>query len=336
MKDKAIFIKEFEKILKNNQSFVLFGHQNPDGDAVGSVLAMYLFLKKIKKDVTAIVPDNFPDFLSWMTDADKIKVYINERKEIKKQIENAEVIICLDFNRFDRVGEMADLLYASKAKKILIDHHLQSEKGFDYSYSYLNTSSTAQLVYEILSATQEEIIDKAIAESIYVGIMTDTGSFNHSCDYPETFKIVGELIAKGVKASVMHDNVFNNYSYHRMQMLGYALENTKLIAEGRASYIYLSREVQKKYHNKKGDTEGFVNYPLAINEVQISALFIEKKDQIKISLRSKGNYSVNKIAKEYFEGGGHKNASGGKNLDTIENTIKKYEEAVVKLLENNK
>jgi phosphoesterase RecJ-like protein len=335
MKDKAIFIKDFKKTLKDKQSFVLFGHQNPDGDAVGSVLAMYRFLKKLNKDVTAVVPDVFPDFLSWMKDADKIKVYNKEKQDVKELTEKAEVIICLDFNRLDRLGEMEDFIRKSKADKILIDHHLQSEKCFDFYYSYRNTSSTAQLVYEILSATHEEIIDKAIAESIYVGIMTDTGSFNHNCDYPDTFQVIGKLIEKGVKGSAMHNNVYNNYSYHRMQMLGYALENTKLIADGKAAYIYLSKEIQKKYKNKKGDTEGFVNYPLAIDAVKISALFIEKNDQIKISLRSKNNFSVNNIAKEYFEGGGHKNASGGKSSDNIENTIKKYEKAVIELLENN-
>ncbi len=335
MKDKAIFIKDFNKLLKNNQSFVLFGHQNPDGDAVGSVLAMYRFLKKLKKDVTAVVPDIFPEFLSWMKDADQIKVYNKEKQHVTNAIENAEVIICMDFNHLNRVGEMEEIIRATKAKKVLIDHHLQSEKCFDFTYSYRNTSSTAQLVYEILAATKEENIDKAIAEAIYVGIMTDTGSFNHSCDYPETFQIVGKLIEKGVKGSKIHNNVYNNYSHHRMQMLGYALENTKLIANGQAAYIYLSKEVQKKYKNKKGDTEGFVNYPLAIDAVKISALFIERSDQIKISLRSKDNYSVNKIAKEYFEGGGHKNASGGKNFDNIENTIEKYEKAVIKLLEDS-
>ncbi len=333
MKEKGTFYKEFKTLLAQHKKIVLLSHQNPDGDAVGSVLAMYALLKALKKDVQMILPDNPPAFLQWIKNADKIGIYQQQKDKAIQIIEKAEIIICLDFNNLERLGEMKATVRKATAKKVLIDHHLYPERSFDLKYRYRNTSSTAELVFEIINAIHPELMNKTIAEAAYLGIMTDTGSFNHNANYPQTFIAVSKIMEYGINPAQIFDKVYNNYSYKRLKMLGYALETTTLLAEGKAAYIYLSQEVLKKFNNKKGDTEGFVNYPLAIQGVLISAIFIEKPNEIKISLRSKGSIPANIIASEYFQGGGHRNAAGGKNNDTIENTIKKYEKAVTEIFE---
>jgi phosphoesterase RecJ-like protein len=335
MKDKIDFYDKFKTLIANNKRILLLSHQNPDGDAIGSVLAMYALLKAMKKEVQMILPDNPPAFLQWIKNADKIIIFQQQKDKAIQVIEKAEIIICLDFNSLDRLGEMGKAVRETAATKVLIDHHLYPERSFDLKYSYRKTSSTAELVFEIIISSYPEFMNKTIAEAIYLGIMTDTGSFNHNANNPQTFTAVSKIMEYGINPSQIFDKVYNNYSYQRLKMLGYALENTVLIADGKAAYIYLTQETLKKYQNKKGDTEGFVNYPLAIQGVLISAIFIEKADEIKISLRSKGNIPVNIIASKHFQGGGHKNAAGGRNLDTIDNTIKKYEKAVKEILEKH-
>ncbi|HDQ16147.1 MAG TPA: bifunctional oligoribonuclease/PAP phosphatase NrnA [Bacteroidetes bacterium] len=335
MKDKINFYDKFKTLIANHKKILLLSHQNPDGDAIGSVLAMYALLKAMKKEVQMILPDNPPDFLQWIKNADKIIIYHQKKEKALQKIEQSEIIICLDFNALDRLGEMGKAVRKAAAKKVLIDHHLYPEHSFDLKYSYRNTSSTAELVFDIINNSYPDSINKTIAEAVYLGIMTDTGSFNHNANNPETFTAVSKIMEYGINPSLIFDKVYNNYSYQRLKMLGYALENTVLLADGKAAYIYLSQETLKKYMSKKGDTEGFVNYPLAIQGVLISAIFIEKPNEIKISLRSKWSIPANIIASEYFQGGGHRNAAGGKNCDTIENTIKKYEKAVKEIFEKH-
>ncbi|PKP36523.1 MAG: DHH family phosphoesterase [Bacteroidetes bacterium HGW-Bacteroidetes-15] len=332
MKDK--FIKDFSKLLDIKKNFVILSHQNPDGDAVGSIMALKYFLLQENKSVTGILPDSFPDFLSWLDEDKSIYIYNKNKKQAIELINQAEVIICADFNRLDRIGGMQQAAENSKAIKVLIDHHLRINDNFDIAYSDIRTSSTAELIYNIISSIRgKSSFDKKIAQAIYVGIMTDTGSFNYQCFNSQTFNIVADLMSYGIDGDYIFDKVYYNYSENRMKLLGYALENIQTIHNSKASYIILNKDILKKYSHKKGDTEGFVNYPLAIANLVVSVIFIESAHEIKISFRSKGDIPVNEFARDYFNGGGHKNAAGGKSFDDLETTIINFEKYVKIFLE---
>ncbi len=307
-------VQEFKNILDSSKSIVLTTHHNPDGDAVGSILGLFHALKSKGYPVIAVTPNGFPEFLTWMPGTDKVIKYSDQKIIAVESILNADTIICLDFNGFKRTEEMGEYLLQSRGRKILIDHHPNPENQFDIQFSFTEVSSTCELVYEVLSnAFSNDIVSTDCAICLFVGIMTDTGSFSYACSRGRTFKVAGELISKGVDVEMIQGLVYNNFSAERMRLMGFSLnEKMKIFPEFKAAYISLTKEELKRFKNKMGDTEGFVNLPLAIKGIVFSVLFVEHDSFVKVSLRSRGTFPVNEVSQKHFNGGGHTNAAGGK------------------------
>ncbi len=321
-------IESFAALLKAPRNILIITHYNPDGDAIGSLMGLYHYFKKKGYDVSAMVPNEFPDFLRWIKDTNQIIVYKHKENFAKNLIQNADIIICADFNDFKRLKSIGPELEISKAVKILIDHHPEPDNAYLHKIHDTSVSSTAELVYRIIEASGDtSIIDPAIAECIYTGIMTDTGCFNFNSSNPETFRIVADLLTTGFNKDKVFNEVYNNFSEHRMKLLGHCLsEKMIVLPELHTAYICLSREDMEKHHFKTGDSEGFVNFPFSIKGVNITALFTEKKDHVRISMRSRGGFSINTICEKYFEGGGHKNAAGGESNLSLKEAIRKFEQ----------
>lgn len=317
-------------LLDVSKSIVLTTHHNPDGDAIGSVLGLSHALKTVGVESIVVTPNGFPDFLSWLPGIESVVRYSQQKDLATDIVSKADLIFCLDFNGFRRTENMEALLNNSSAKKILIDHHPDPESKFDYSFSFTEVSSTAELVYEFMSALYgEESINRSAAECLYVGMMTDTGSFSYACSRKRTFAIAGELVEKGVEVEKMQSLVYNNFSFTRMQLLGYCLaQKMKVFPEHKAAYIWLSKDELSKFSHQAGDTEGFVNYPLSIKGIVFSVLFTENDGFIKVSLRSRGAFPVNEFSKKYYNGGGHTNAAGGKVYVSMDQAIQQFEECV--------
>ena len=323
MLDLAKYTKELSKHFKAADNILLICHVNPDGDAIGSQLALYHYLKSTGKNVVMISPNYLQEFLKWMKGVEEINIFKKEHSKCKAIIDISDLIIMLDFNQPNRLGETEEYVMASKARKVVIDHHLNSADFTDLLISDSTKCSTAELLHQIITILNNGIfMNLAYAEAIYVGIVTDTGNFNHGSFNGLTFRTIADLLDAGIERNRIFNLVFNNFSADRMRLQGFALnERMKIIEEYGAAYIYLTREDLKKYNYRKGDTEGFVNLPLSISGIDFSALFVEKDGFIKLSFRSKGSFSVSEFAEKYFGGGGHLNASGGDYFDTLDNTL---------------
>jgi len=318
--------------LKNDLATVkkvaIIPHRNPDGDAMGSTLGLYFFLKKLNIEATVIAPNDFPDFLSWLPDADKTVVFENLPEKASTLLDEAELIFTLDFNAFHRTGDlMAQKLATLKQPFVMIDHHELPDPYAKYMYSDTKMSSTCEMVYHfITNLGYNNLIDLNVATCIYTGIVTDTGSFRFPNTTSTTHRVVADLVDRGVKNDFIYSNLYNNSTYSRLQLLGKALQNMVILPQFQASYITLTQDELNKFNFIKGDTEGIVNYGLSLKDINLTAIFIENKQEgiIKISFRSQGNVDVNDFARKHFNGGGHINAAGGKSVDTMENTIKKF------------
>lgn len=325
--------ENLSNLLKTNPTIALVSHTNPDGDALGSTLALYQVLKNLGHNVTAIVPNGYPSFLEWMPYINDVVIAESKQKLTEKVIKDAEIIICLDFNAFHRVERLENYLTKSKAVKVLIDHHLEPASYFDISISDVSASSTSELVYNLIEDFGYEAhIDQGVAECLYVGIMTDTGSFSYSCNHERTYIITSRLIAKGVDPQRVHNLVYDTFSENRLRLLGHLLRNKMVVVpKFKTAYISLSLADQKKYNYQIGDSEGIVNYALSIEGIRLAAFFTEKKDKVRISFRSKGDFSVNELARTYFDGGGHKNAAGGNSYTTLIKTKRYFESLLPQL-----
>lgn len=318
------------QLISTSNNILIISHHNPDGDAVGSAMALFHALKKENHSIAVILPNAFPDYLSWIQQSGEILLFEKEdQNQIEERFEGAELIFCVDFNTPSRTGKMESSLRKVKGKTILIDHHPEPDKAFfDYCFSDISASSTAELIYNFLvRAGLKENIDKAAAESLYAGIITDTGSFSFSCNNSETYRIMAELIAKGVHAEKLHRLIYDNFSEERLRMLGYAFHEKMLVLqEYKTAIIAFNKNELSRFNHKPGDTEGIVNYPLSIKDVLISIMITERGDHLRLSFRSKGDFAVNQIAKQYFEGGGHRNAAGGNSYLDMEETIQKIKD----------
>lgn len=322
-----IFSEESLKKLSNSlnnsdQKILILGHKSPDGDAVGSCLALKHYLNILGYDAKVILPDAFPSFLNWMKGKEEILIFEKEWKTCIDLIYNAKLIFTLDFNDQSRVGEkMGHYLSKSPAKKIMIDHH-QDPKDYAYiTYSDVQSCSTAQLIYELIEANNDlDKINEDIASCIYTGIIMDSGSFRFSSTTPKTHRIAGELIEKGLNQTEIHQRVYDVNTTDRLKLLGYALnEKLEINNEVGVALISLTTEEMNRYNTKKGYTEGFVNYALSVEGIKIAVFIKEDTNLVKISFRSKGDIPVNKFARTFFEGGGHINAAGGKsNLSVLD------------------
>ena len=300
-------------ILQANQ-VVITSHRSPDGDAVGSSLALHQLLLKLGLKSTVIVPDAFPSFLHWMNGSEHILQYDRDTDEANANIDRADVIFALDYNRLARVAEMGNKLKKVPAIKAMIDHHIDPDTSFDFLLSDTKASSTAELVYRFAQQMDWlSHLDQSIAEALYAGIMTDTGSFKFSSTSPETHRIAAHLMELGMVPDKVHSAIFDINSLERLQLIGYALSKKLIVDQDRGvSIIPLSLSEKNRFHYKKGDTEGLVNYGLSVLGTRMAVFLSEELDLTKFSFRSKGDFDVNAIAREYFNGGGHKNAAGGR------------------------
>jgi len=321
--DLSKYTKELSKLFSSSENILIICHINPDGDAVGAQLALYHYFKAKGKNVSLLAPNYLQEFLKWLDGADQINIFIKDRKKSRMLIDKADLIVMLDFNHPGRLGEAEDSVTASKAKKVVIDHHLDPENFADLIISDPGKCSTSELVHELICEIDgEEFMNRSYAEALYVGIITDTGNFEHGAYSSRTFRIVADLLDSGIVKEKIINLIYNNFSSDRIRLQGFALnQRMVVIPEFKTAYIYLSKDDLKEYNHVKGDTEGFVNMPLSIKGINFSALFIEKDNFIKLSFRSKGQFPSNEFASLYFSGGGHLNASGGEYTDTLVNTI---------------
>ena len=320
-------ISAVKELLSSKKKILITSHSNPDGDALGSGLAMMHFLNQFDQEVNFMVPNFFPDFLSWMPGQENILIFEKERKRCNNLIESADILFSLDYNTPSRLGEAGEAFKNASGIKILIDHHIDPDvEEYDHVLSTVDTTSTSELVYDFIEQLDLSKLNLKIAECLYTGIMTDTGSFSFACNYEKTFRIVAELYKLGLDGVNINRLVYNTYSESRLRLLGYALsEKLVVFQEYATAYFSLTKEELDKYNYKVGDTEGLVNYALSIKGIKLAALFTEKNKKIRISFRSVGDFSVNKLAREHYEGGGHKNAAGGDSFVSMEETLKQFE-----------
>ncbi len=330
MKSKSRVIKEIDRIKKllneNCKNIAIITHVNPDGDAVGSCIALSRVLSAMGHKPGIITPNVYPDFLKWMPDNDKVIIFSNAQKTARQLIGNADIIFFIDFNELSRIKSINELVEKSSALKVLIDHHPTENFITDVVYFDILTSSTAELIFDFIQELGfEELIDVESATCIFAGIMTDTGCFSYNSSVPHTYRVVASLLEVGIDKDMIYYNVYDNFSADRMRLLGYALNNKmEIFQEYHTAVISLTREEQKRYNFHPGDSEGFVNYPLSIKNIRFSVLCIEKDDHVKISFRSKGLFAVNKFAELHFNGGGHLNASGGEYRGTMDAVLNEF------------
>lgn len=320
-------ITSIKALLSIKKNIVIVPHKNPDGDAIGSTLGLYHFLLKYNHNVQVIVPNDYPSFLKWMPGESSILKHDTDTENCDILINKADVIFTLDFNAFHRTGNMETVLAQSNVLKIMIDHHQEPDNYATYTFSDVTMSSTCEMVYHFIDMLGEtNSIDKNIATCLYVGIMTDTGSFRFRSTTSTTHRIIAKLIDQGADNNTIHNNVYDTNSYNRLQLLGCALSNLKIVPESRTAYITLSQKELNAFDYKKGDTEGVVNYALSLDNIIFAAIFIEDKKEgiIKISLRSKGAFSVNAFSRAHFNGGGHNNAAGGRSELSLKKTVEKF------------
>jgi len=332
-------INQLDQFLANAKTIVITAHKSPDGDSIGCSLGLYHYLKKLNKNVVVCHPDKAPSFLLWMEGANDILTLENNTDEVKSLIANADLIFCLDYNHPSRTGRMEELLVGAKGKKVIVDHHRDPDIIFaDLLFSDISICSTAQMIYELIEARDDlRTIDAQIGTPLYTGIVTDTGSFRFSSVKPKTHEIVADLLRRGVKNAEVHENLFDSNSLNKLRMVSYALlEKLVILDEYKVAYVWLTQEEEKRFDIVKGDTEGLVNQILAIDGIKMSGFFKESEQIIKISFRSKGEIPVNTFCKEYFEGGGHLNAAGGKHVGNINDAIKKFVTKLPKFVQDNK
>ncbi len=324
----TVEIKEIKSLLSSPKNIVIVPHKNPDGDAVGASLAMYHYLTIKGHKATVVSPNDYPNFLKWLPASRSAYKFDMQNRQSKNAIDEASIIFLLDFNALHRVGsDMKNTLEVFTGTFIMIDHHQEPNTSAKYLYSDTSISSTCQMIYHFLEKLDDvDSINAAIATCLYTGIMTDTGSFRFPSTTSTTHRIIADLIEKGANNAKIHNNVYDSNTFGRMQLLGRALSNMVVIDKLKTAYIALSQQDLDEFMYQKGDTEGVVNYALALDGIIFAAIFIEDVDQkiIKISFRSKGNFSVNKFSRAHFDGGGHDNAAGGKTQISLDATISKF------------
>lgn len=322
-----------KQIVGNGNRFVVLAHKNPDGDAVGSTLALCHYLRSAGKEAVVVLPNAFPVFLSWMPAADEVLFYENDKERCDAAIEAADALFCLDFNVLSRTGDVCRPLESSSAKKVLIDHHPQPSEEFDVYISHPEACSTCELVFRVITALGGvEALTFEMAQCIYTGMMTDTGAFAYASTRKDVYLIIAELLGKGVDKDWIYRKVFYNFSVTRMRLWGYAMyDKLKVYNKYNAALITLSHSELMRFYASKGDTEGLVNQPLQIKGLRFSCFLREEQPgKINVSLRSVDDFPCNAVAAEFFNGGGHKNASGGEVYGTMEMAVERFRQALQK------
>lgn len=319
-------LTQLKALLVQKRKIVLLAHKNPDGDAIGSTLALSSVLKKQGHDVQIIVPNDFPKFLKWLPNAKKVFNADFNIKGAEIAISKAQILFLLDFNEVSRIDQLASFVEKSAAKKVLIDHH-QQPGDFDFVYSDTAMPATCEMVYHFIKQMNwEEFLDKEIAISLYAGMLTDTGNFKYPSVKASTLATASELIKLGAEPHKIYDALFDNNSISKFKLLSVFLNNIKVLPEYRTAIFYLTKEELLNNGYEKGDTDGFVNYGLSLNNIVFSVFMAEdtQRDFVKISFRSKGDFDTSEFSRNHFSGGGHINASGGKSDISIQDTIKEF------------
>lgn len=308
---------------------VITTHHKPDGDAMGSSLGLYLFLKKYLK-VQVITPTDYTKDLNWLPGNNDVLIYEGNEAKANDITQKADLIFCLDFNRLSRINEYGEIVRNSKGQKVLIDHHLEPENFEEFTYWDNHASSTCELVYQwIKNHFGADAVDQNMATCLYLGMMTDTGNFRHVNTTATTHRVAADLIDAGVEHTKISERMFDTFTPSRSKLFGYCLyEKMELLPELRTALIYLNSEELQRFDVVTGDTEGIVNLGLGIENVVLSVLIIDRSVRVKMSFRSKGDFAVNEYAEKYFSGGGHKNAAGGQSESTLEETVQKFKDTI--------
>lgn len=321
-------IEGVKQLLASPKKIAIIPHRNPDGDAMGSTLGLYHYLKLKGHEPTVITPNEFPDFLAWLPSSNTVKVFEKDTETSNKILNEAELIFTLDFNVLSRTGDqMEAALKKLQVPFIMIDHHQKPGDYAVYAFSDTSYGSTCEMIYHFINGLGDgDLIDKTIGTCLYTGIVTDSGSFRYPSTTGTTHRVAAEFIDKGIDNTAIHSLLFDNHSHNRVLILARALQNMKVLPAYKTSYTTLSQEELNSFGHTKGDTEGIVNYGLSMKDIEFTAMFTENKDEgiIKISFRSKGDFDVNQYAREHFSGGGHINAAGGKSTESLEATIQKF------------
>lgn len=330
---KEDLVNKVKREIDDAQKIVMVTHVGPDGDALGASLGLWHFLMTVGKEAKVIVPSAPPDFLMWLPGAEQMIIYVQQPEEAERIVNEADLIFALDFNTPSRLALLADIVVASTAHKIMIDHHLNPDKTFAHVIiSHPEISSTSELIFRLICRMGHfSDINRACAEVIYTGMMTDTGSFTYNSNHKEIYSIIYELIKIGIDKDLIYRKVYDTFSEHRMRLQGYCIyQKMKIYPEYRTALITLTRREMEEFNYVNGDAEGFVNIPLSIKNISFSVFMREDPDKIKISLRSQGTFPTNKFSKEIFGGGGHLNASGGESYTTMDEAIRRFEEGLSK------
>ena len=309
-------VAKWDQALAQSSHIVVATHINPDGDAVGAMIGLGSFLRQQGYRVTCICPSPYPGFLAFLDKEKQVLVYSHQKEEVIRAVDKADMIVAVDVSGLSRMEEMGEFLLRIRAIKVLMDHHIDPVvEDFDLVFSTPQVSSTCELIFRVLNSWKPDaVFTRDQATAFLTGIITDTNQFANSV-FTETFHVASLLHGWGADSETIHSAVFQHFTLNRMRLMGHALSNIKMLPQFGAAYIVLTRDVLESCDYRKGDTEGFVNIPLAIKGISISALFLQREDHIKVSLRSKGAIAVNGIAKQFFQGGGHYNASAGKMED---------------------
>ena len=329
-------LKSIKKIFSEKKNIILIPHSSPDADALGSCLALYHFFED-ENDVSIISPNEYTEILNFLPGSEHIIVYENNLEKAENLFKNVDVIFTLDFNSLGRARNLSSLISSSSAKIIMIDHHENPDTYANVMISDSNMSSTCEMVYDFICAVDNKKINNNIATCLYTGIVADTGSFRFPSTTSKTLKVGSELINYGVNITEIFEKLHNNFQFKRLKLLGSSISNFKKIDGLPVLYTSISEKDQIENDFKKGDSEGFVNFGLSVKGILCSVLFIEKKDEgiIKISFRSKGDFKVNIFATKYFNGGGHKHASGGISKLSLIETQEKFVVDIKQYLKEN-
>ncbi len=320
-------LQEFNEYLSVPRRVVIVTHHKPDADALGSSLGLAAYLKKNGHHVSVITPSDYPSFLNWLPGNDDVIIYSEKNKdEIHDLVNGSEMIFCLDFSALGRINSIGEMIRHASAKKVLIDHHLEPEKFADFEQWDPKAASTAGLVYELLIELGERTkIDAAIADCLYAGLLTDTGGFRHNNTRREEFLIASDLVSLGANPTKVSKLIYDTNTLERLRLTGFVLSQKLIVLpDYKTAYITLSQDELKKFGSQSGDTEGFVNYGLSIEGIRLSVMIYQRNDEVRLSFRSLGNFSVNEMARNHFNGGGHKNASGGTSSLSLPDTLEKF------------
>lgn len=325
--DLTLNLPALEALLAQPREVLITTHHKPDADALGSSLGWAGYLRQKGHSVTVLTPTDYPTFLNWMPGNDTVVVYDPQTNDALAQrlIAEAEVIFCLDFNTLSRINELGPYVARAKAPKVLVDHHLYPDSFADVTFSFPEAAATCELIFELIRALGDQaLITSDIGECLYAGIMTDTGSFRHPSTSRNVHLITAELLSLGVNTSSVHRRVYDSYSELRLRFLGYVLKDKLTVVRPyNMAYIAITRDELQRYDSKTGDTEGLVNFALSIEGIRFAVLLVERGQQVKISFRSAGDFSVNDFARQHFDGGGHRNAAGGVSKGSLDDTVAK-------------